>query len=217
VSGRAPLGKTGCVRWSPPDPPLRTDRVVLRPFRIGDAAEVAAACTDPDIVRFTFMQEGLTEVDAQKWIEQANEWWPHGHARFAIVDSADDRVLGQVGMAVNEHLRSAEAYYWVSPTARRRCVASRALGLIADWAFDEGVERLFLLIHPRTNHPTVSQSAWDSAAKEFCGRTSRSKDTDRTWSVGPCYRTTRGHGTHEAGAPKRRVREVHRTTSRSPS
>ncbi len=56
-------------------------------------------------------------------------------------------------MAVNEHLGSAEAYYWVSPTARRRRIASRALGLIADWAFDEGVERLFLLIRPE-NEPS---------------------------------------------------------------
>jgi RimJ/RimL family protein N-acetyltransferase len=52
------------------------------------------------------------------------------------------------GWPANEHLRSAEAYYWVSPTARRRGIASRALGLVADWAFEEGVERLFLLIHP---------------------------------------------------------------------
>ena len=134
--------------WSPPDPLLRTGRVGLRPFRVGDAADVAAACTDPDILRFTFMQEGLTELDAREWIERSNERWPHGQPRFAIADPGDDRVLGQVGMAANEHLRSAEAYYWVSPTARRRGIASRALGLVADWAFEEGVERLFLLIHP---------------------------------------------------------------------
>jgi RimJ/RimL family protein N-acetyltransferase len=117
---------------------------VLRLFRVGDAAEVAAACDDPDIVRFTFMQEGLTEADAQEWIRAGNERWPHGHPRFAIADVADDRVLGQLGMAVNEQQRSAEAYYWVSPRARRWRIASSALCLLADWAFAEGVERLFL-------------------------------------------------------------------------
>jgi RimJ/RimL family protein N-acetyltransferase len=125
---------------------------VLRPFRVGDAAEVAAACSDLDIVRFTFMQDGLNEVDARKWIEQANEWWPHNPI-FAIADAADDRVLGQVGMAVNENHLSAEAYYWVSPSVRRRGIASSALGLMADWAFTEGIERLFLLIHPE-NEPS---------------------------------------------------------------
>jgi ribosomal-protein-alanine N-acetyltransferase len=121
---------------------------VLRQFRVDDAIDVVSACTDADIVRFTFMQAGLTEADAVKWIERGNVWWPHGHPRFAIADSVNDRVLGQVGMAVNEHHRSAEAYYWVSPGARRHRNAWRALGLLADWAFDEGVERLFLLIHP---------------------------------------------------------------------
>lgn len=72
-AGRAPLGKTRRVPWHPPDPPLQADPVLLRPFRIGDAADVAAACTDPGIVRFTFMQEGLTEVDARAWIERSNE------------------------------------------------------------------------------------------------------------------------------------------------
>jgi RimJ/RimL family protein N-acetyltransferase len=134
--------------WHPPDPPLRADGITLRPFRLDDAADVAAACTDSDIVRFTFMQEGLTETDAQRWIEQANEWWSHGHPRFATTGSADDRAVGQIGMAVKEHQRSAEAYYWVSPAARRRGFALRALGLVAAWAFDEGVERLVLLIHP---------------------------------------------------------------------
>jgi RimJ/RimL family protein N-acetyltransferase len=136
------------VPWSSPDPPLRAGPILLRRFRIDDAADVAAASTDPEIVRFTFMRAGLTETDAKKWIEQGNEWWPHGHPRFAIADAADERLLGQVGMAVNEHHRSGEAYYWVSPGERRCGVASLALGLLADWAFDEGVERLFLLIHP---------------------------------------------------------------------
>jgi [ribosomal protein S5]-alanine N-acetyltransferase len=141
------------VPWSPPDPPLHAGSIVLRRFRVEDAADVVVACTDADIVRFTFMQEGLTEADAVRWIEQGNEWWPHGHPRFAIADAADDRVLGQVGMAVNERHRSAEAYYWVSPAARRRRVAWTALGLLADWAFAEGLERLFLLIHPE-NEPS---------------------------------------------------------------
>lgn len=134
--------------WSPPEPALRAGSVVLRRFRVDDAADVAAVCGDPDIIRFTFMREGLTEADAVKWIEQGNEWWSHGQPRFAIANATEDRVLGQIGMAVNEHHRSAEAYYWVSPSARRRRIALRALGLLADWAFDEGVERLFLLIHP---------------------------------------------------------------------
>lgn len=135
------------MRWDPPDPPLGTDELTLRRFRSADAVDVAAACTDPDIVRFTFMQDGLSVDGARAWIDRGNEVWATGNPRFAIADRLDDRVLGQVGMAVDDHDR-AEAYYWVMPTARRRGVASSALGLLADWAFRKSVERLYLLVHP---------------------------------------------------------------------
>jgi RimJ/RimL family protein N-acetyltransferase len=139
--------KTELVRWDPPDPPLTKNAIALRPFRTGDASDVAAACTDPDIVRFTFMQDGLSIDGARAWIDRGNEAWPQGNPRYAIVDALDDRVLGQVGMAVDDHSR-AEAFYWVTPRARQRGVASSALGLLADWAFENGVERLYLLVHP---------------------------------------------------------------------
>jgi RimJ/RimL family protein N-acetyltransferase len=136
------------MTWVPPDPPLHTAGFALRQFRVDDAGAVVAACVDPDIPRFTFMKDGLTESEAIEWIERSIEWWSSGHPRFAIVDEADKRLLGQVGVAVNEHHRSAEAYYWVVEEARGRGVASGALGLVADWVFSKGVERLFLLVHP---------------------------------------------------------------------
>ena len=94
------------------------------------------------------MKDGLTEDEATEWIERGNESWSAGHLRFAIVDRVDDRLLGQIGAAVNEQHRSAEAFYWVAPGARQHGVASSALGLIADWVFAHGVERLSLLVHP---------------------------------------------------------------------
>ena len=60
--------------------------------------------------------------------------------------SSPARHFGDV-VAVNERHRSAEAYYWVAPQGRGRGVAKTALGLLAEWAFESGLERLFLLIH----------------------------------------------------------------------
>lgn len=141
---RAKLG----VMWKPPDPALRKDDVTLRPFRTGDAAALVAACRDQDMLRFTLMQDGFAEPDAVDWIARANERWPQGKTRFAVVDSVDDQLRGQVGVGVNPDQPSAEGYYRVSSHERGRGVASRALGLVADWVFANGVERLFLLIHP---------------------------------------------------------------------
>ena len=139
---------TGEVEWVPPEPRLADGDIALRPFEVGDAGAVAAACQDPDILRFTFMEDGLTEAGAVEWINRAKEWWPRGNLRFAIVDAGDDRLLGQVGLGVNPRHLSAEGYYWVVPSERGRGVASQGLGLVTDWGFSKGIERLFLLIHP---------------------------------------------------------------------
>jgi RimJ/RimL family protein N-acetyltransferase len=136
------------VTWVTPDPPLQAGEVLLRPFRVEDAQGVVAACTDPAILRFTFMKEGLTRDEAVEWIERSNARWADGHPRFASVDAVDDRLLGQVGAAVDARLGSAEAYYWVAPDDRGRGVAVTALTLLGDWLFANGVERLYLLVHP---------------------------------------------------------------------
>lgn len=146
------------MEWVAPNPCLQAGDYLLRPFVEHDAAAVAEACTDAAILRFTFMEDGLTEDGARRWIERSNEWWPHGHPRFAIVAHGEDRLLGQVGIAVNEPRRSAEAYYWVAAYARRQGVARSSLGLVADWAFDQGIERLFLLIDP-ANDPSNQLAA----------------------------------------------------------
>jgi hypothetical protein len=65
------------VEWVPPEPRLKAG-IALRPFQVSDAAAVAHACRDPDILRFTFMQDGLTESGAVERINRATEWWPKG-------------------------------------------------------------------------------------------------------------------------------------------
>ena len=136
------------MEWFPPDPRLEAEGIALRPFRVDDAAAVAEACRDPAIQRFTFMQDGLTEAEAVQWIIRSNERWADGFSRFAIVDPDGDRLLGQVGLNVNARHISAEGHYWVRASDRQRGVASRALGLVMDWGFSNGIQRLFLLIHP---------------------------------------------------------------------
>ena len=132
-----------------PDPPLTDGDILLRPFLLDDAAAIAEACRDEEITRFTFMPEGFTEDQAHTWIERSEDRWREGHARFAVVDARSDELLGQIGMAVAWFYGSAEAYYWLTAAARGRGVVTRALGMMADWAFDVvGIERLYLLVLP---------------------------------------------------------------------
>ena len=132
----------------PPDPPLAGSRVALRPFRVSDAAAIAAACQDPDIARFTMMPEAMTEAVARKLFEHGLAGWPHGLARFAMTLPPADVCVGQMGMQFDLGARRAEAFYWLDRRVRGRGIVTEALNLVVEWAFrDHEVVRVQLVTH----------------------------------------------------------------------
>lgn len=122
--------------------------MALRLFEATDAAAVVAACSDPDIPRFTMMPEGLTESQATEWIERGLEWWPRGVARFAVVIPPSDQTVGQIGIQLDLPTRRAEAFYWLDRSARGQGIASEALEVVTAWAFREfDIVRVQLVTH----------------------------------------------------------------------
>ena len=120
--------------------------ITLRPFRLEDAAAVAAACRDPDIPRFTHVPENYGESDARAFI--AGSMNPEREERsFAIVDERD-QLLGAIGFRT-PHPGTGEIGYWLGAESRGRGAATRAVRLICEWAFEElGLVRMQLLTHP---------------------------------------------------------------------
>lgn len=132
----------------PPDPPLAGGQVVLRPFRIGDAAAIAESCRDPEIPRFTMLPDGMTEAQARQWVERGLERWPRGLARFAVTVPPSDDCAGQVGVQFDFPARRAEAFYWLDRQVRGRGIAAEALSLVTEWAFrDHGIVRVQVVTH----------------------------------------------------------------------
>jgi RimJ/RimL family protein N-acetyltransferase len=118
---------------------VEVDELVLRPFTAGDAAAVAVAMADPDVLRWTGGTAVIrTPADKRgvKWLESRIDGWDRGNAVFAIADAATDEVLGSVTVRdVHRVPDQAVVAYWVSPAARGRRVAARALDAAARWAF----------------------------------------------------------------------------------
>lgn len=132
----------------PPDPPLKSDRLLLRQFRASDAAQIVELCQDPDTPRFTMMPAAMTERDARIWVEQGLEWWPRGVARFAVTIPPSDECVGQIGIQFDHPLRRAEAFYWIDRRIRGKGVASEGLNLVTGWAFQEHeIVRVQLVTH----------------------------------------------------------------------
>ncbi|SCL28274.1 Protein N-acetyltransferase, RimJ/RimL family [Micromonospora nigra] len=129
-------------------PTVEGDGVRLRPYRLDDVADVAAACADPVTQRsLDGLPAPYTEADAQQWITQAAPAaFATGGCAYAVVDPATDRLLAGIGLSNPVPYRSqAEVGYWVAPWARRRGVATAATRALAAHAFATGTARLELL------------------------------------------------------------------------
>ena len=137
----------------PPDPPLRHGELTLRRWHTTDVTELVRACGDRDIIRWTPVPAPYTEADAVAFIARSDDLWASGRGvAFAIVGTATGELLGAVQL-IRRNAR-ASVGFWLAPDARGSGVATRAVRLVAEWAFRElGVRRLELATDPR-NRPS---------------------------------------------------------------
>jgi RimJ/RimL family protein N-acetyltransferase len=136
------------VRHRAPDPPLTDGAVLLRPWTDDDVPAVAEACRDPEIARWIDdIPAPYTRADARAYIAACRRGWKDGSLwAFAVVDAASGDVVGSCGVGWQDHPHGvAEIGYWVCAGERGRGVATRAVRLASDWAFEVGgVQRLQL-------------------------------------------------------------------------
>jgi RimJ/RimL family protein N-acetyltransferase len=122
---------------------LEEGDLVLRSFVAADIPAIVAACQDPEIPRWTSVPSPYTQEDARSFLAGT----PNVHS-VAVVDSADDELLGCVGYQLLDHSRATFGY-WVAREARGRGVGSRALRLLSRWALREhGLARVQLIVEP---------------------------------------------------------------------
>jgi RimJ/RimL family protein N-acetyltransferase len=145
-----------------PEPPLSDGVVLLRRWRGDDMAFVVAACQDPEVARFSpAIASPYSERDAIEWFASQEPERLSGRgidlaicdvAAGAVlgVDGTGGAVLGAVGLsAVSWSRRSATIGYWLAREARGHGSTSRAVRLLASWAFSSlGLERIELTTDP---------------------------------------------------------------------
>lgn len=120
------------------------DELALRPWQGADAPAVLAAFNDPDIIRW-HTRHLTSSAAAHEWIDsQLTAWTDERSASFAIVDIADESVLGRTALHTDLTDGVAEIAYWILPAARRRGVASRAAVAATAWGIEFGFHRIEL-------------------------------------------------------------------------
>jgi len=134
-----------------PTPPLRDCAVALRPWREADIAAQLTAFTDPLFERFSDWAPH-TEAEALHYLGEHEAARLRGEQlELALVEPRyPDVVLGGASLN-NVHLSQglAAVGYWLAPAARGRGVATRAVRLLARWAFEDlRIARLELTCGP---------------------------------------------------------------------
>jgi len=124
---------------------VRTERLVLRPYRPDDAEAVHRACQDPGIQRWiTAIASPYTEEDARAWVEDvAPAERAEGTGLPAVVE-AGGALVGAVGLHVRPGRLGPEVGYWIAPWGRGHGYAAEAADALAGWALGLGAHRVHL-------------------------------------------------------------------------
>ena len=128
-----------------------TDGAVrLRLIADADIASITDACQDPAIQRYTTVPAPYEERHAREWMAASAAGMGAGtDLALLVVDAGDGRLLGSVGLhAIDPATGRCSAGYWVTGEARGRGVATRAVGMLHEWARSAlGMRRLEILPH----------------------------------------------------------------------
>jgi RimJ/RimL family protein N-acetyltransferase len=129
---------------------LRTDGIVLRPWRLEDAPAVTAACQDPEIARWIpLIPIPYREEHARAFLADSVRRFENGEGyAFAVLDAETGALAGSISVRV-QPFSSGHIGYWVVREARGRGIATTALKVLCRWAVDElDLKRLELVTDP---------------------------------------------------------------------
>jgi RimJ/RimL family protein N-acetyltransferase len=126
---------------------LRTEALILRPWRLEDAPNLTAAFQDPEIARWlSVIPSPYSEEDSYSFIGHARESWDRGESyNFAIVNAESGDLAGSIAVRLRR-FSTGHFGYWIARESRGRGVATEALTALCRWAVETlDVKRLELL------------------------------------------------------------------------
>lgn len=128
-----------------PSEVLRTERLVLRPYRPDDVEAVHRACQAADIQRWiTAIAVPYSAEDARAWVEELAPAERAEGAGLPSVIEADGELVGSAGVHLRPGRLGPEIGYWVAPWGRGRGYAAEAAHGLAAWALGLGAPRVHL-------------------------------------------------------------------------
>jgi RimJ/RimL family protein N-acetyltransferase len=125
---------------------IRTERLVLRPFRPSDVDPVFRACQDPDLQRWIgAVPSPYTHEAATEFVTGIAPRGRESGTDLGCAIEADGELIGSCGAhSLTTGRLGPEIGYWIAPWARRKGYAAEAARALADWALGHGAPRVHL-------------------------------------------------------------------------
>ena len=119
-------------------PVLTTERLTLRPFTIGDAADVQRLAGVREVADTTMhIPHPYPDGLAKQWIEtHAPAWEARTGATYAVVESASNGLVGAAGLTLAMEHERAEVGYWIGVSFWNRGYATEVTRVLIAFAFD---------------------------------------------------------------------------------
>ena len=115
---------------------LRTERLLLRPFRLGDVDDVFKYARDPEWAQYLLrhIPQPYTRRDAEEFVARSVLASWETNPDFAV--ELDGRVVGGVAFRVRQSDAIAELGYAIAKPHWGKVLMPEAAGAVVDWGFE---------------------------------------------------------------------------------
>lgn len=136
---------------------LETERLLLRPFRPGDEAEVLAFSSNPVINKYTgdpviTTLEGVSKLIKNVWL---HDYKTYGYGRFAVIHKKDAKIIGFCGVKFLKELHETDLGYRFLPEYWGQGLATESSKAIIAYAFNTlQLDSLVASVYPKNDAST---------------------------------------------------------------
>ncbi len=136
--------------------PLRTERLLLRPFELSDAAFIETLVNEPPFLRFVGDKGVRNRRDAERYLREGPiaSYARHGHGLYCVERQADRVPLGMCGLVRRPELSGPDLGYGFSQRYWGRGYAREAAVACVEEARTLGVSTLLAITSP-DNEPSA--------------------------------------------------------------
>ena len=140
---------------------IETARLILRPHRRDDYESLLSLWSDPGVVRFIGGEPQSPEQVWNRLLRYAGHWALNGHGFWAVIDRADGRHVGDVGLFEGRRDldprfdEAPEAGWAFDPSVHGLGYAVEAMEAALRWGVEvKGFTRAVCMIE-EGNHPSI--------------------------------------------------------------